>query len=157
MKLLCRNDNVSAFVRSLQVGEIFGFSSAYKKENVIRFGEDAGVALSPPAKTTPEYKKYGEYVLKVRSIHDYPRKAVLHIEKSTYFMELAKRSRKCSGYKTETHTIPEAESCVIELLPDRLGDGTPILKKKTYCIACTRRALQAEVKKITQFIGDFKK
>ena len=147
MKILSNQDVLSRFFGSLQVGEIFGYSQAFKKDWVIDQAAGLGVKVSAPAKTTTEHKQYGDYVLKVRAVYPALTRVTLSLNEASYTTEIAKRPRACQG----GHAIPQGSVCMIETLPDTLPDGRHISKKRNYCVTCGRAKLQAISNRVQSF------
>ena len=149
MKILSKQDVLPKFFWSLKVGEIFGFSQAFKRDWVIDRAAGLGIRVTPPAKTTPEYKQYGDYVLKVRTVYPVLTPVRLNFSEVSYHAEIAKRPRKCN----ETpHIIPIGSACMVETVPDVLPDGKRITRKANYCMPCARIKLQRISNKVNTFL-----
>ena len=94
MKILSKTDSPAKFFQSLKVGEIFGFSQAFKRDDVMGMSLHHGLRVTPPSKLTPERKQYGDYVLKVRG----------------------KRTLKCQSGYLGVHTIPKDSAYTVETI-----------------------------------------
>jgi hypothetical protein len=127
----------------LKVGEIFGFSQQFKRDDVMGMSLHHGLRVTPPSKLTPERKQYGDYVLKVRGKYpawDYLGQASC----GEYKAGIAKRTLKCQSGYLGVHTIPKDSAYAVETI-----SGTD----KNYCVECITRKLTAHVKHIQYFLN----
>jgi hypothetical protein len=154
MKVLSTSDDPYKFLKSLRLGETFGFSQAFLQGEVLRIANRCGLLVSPPAKTTPERKQYGDYVLKVRSIcapqETHPKR--LSFRDVAYITETSKAPRKCKSRSHGPTPIPAGSVCVIESVADRLPDGKRITKHTCFCAVCGVRRLKLIQKDVQVFI-----
>lgn len=152
MKVLSTEDNLSSFFGSLKVGEIFGFSQAFSPCDVINYASTHRLRVTPPAKTTTEYKQYGKYVLKVRAILHQSENARIGFESVYYMAEVAKRPRTCKGCKTP-HTISQGHMSVIKSVQSYLPDGKRITRHTCYCVPGAMSELQKIATRVQMFLG----
>jgi hypothetical protein len=150
MKILSKIDDLSKFFSSLSEGDIFGFSSSFTQAAVIYQAARHGLKVTPPAKTTPERKQFGEYVLKVRSIYKKEETSRIGLEDISYRTETAKGTRTCKDNKK--HTIQKGVYCVVEVTPDILPNGNKIYKEKTYCLNCGVARLRAISRRLNMYV-----
>jgi hypothetical protein len=154
MKVLSTKDDQKKFFESLQEGEIFGFSQAFRQVQVVSIAHRYWTKVTSPAKTTPERKQYGDYVLKVRSIcapqETHPKR--LSFRDVAYITETSKAPRKCKSRSHGPTPIPAGSVCVIESVADRLPDGKRITKHTCFCAVCGVRRLKLIQKDVQVFI-----
>jgi hypothetical protein len=143
MRILSRIDSPVKFFQSLKVGEIFGFSQQFKRDDVMGLSLHHGIRVTPPSKLTPERKQYGDYVLKVRG--NYPSwDCMRQAPCGEYKAVVTKRALKCQSNRVGDHTIPKNSIYVVRSL---LG------KDKNYCVECATLELRAHVKHIEYFLN----
>lgn len=134
------------FFRGLTKGSIFGYSLAFKYNDIIELASTYGVKVKLLPINHPLRKKYNYYVLKVASIKELiPLKSEqitkVGFENVHYYAwGTTKGNRACQGDDCG-HIILKDSSCLEINNLIELPSGKKAYKKKSYCPKCAGQIL----------------
>jgi hypothetical protein len=141
--------------QDVEKGSLFGYSSAYKYEDIVIIASNYGVKVKLLSLKHPLRKKYGEFVLQVTSVKKLPKLDDIEPinvgfkDISSYGLGRAKGNRSCQGDKCKGQILKGTECLDIVELKEILP-GKKVYNKKSYCINCANSILTFKITELTR-------
>lgn len=149
------DERVAKFFHNLKKGKIFGFSGAFKPEDIRGKAESYGIKVVPVPESHLFRKRWGDYVLKVsipykktaatnkKIVSDKKPRSVF-LGTDVFCVNVNNKSRKCScGAK-----IKKDEVCFALYKKTITYIGRSSTIKEYYCLDCGNKFIQEKIKSL---------